>query len=420
MKTCNSARPFGKQPLPDFFNRNEGYNAKRGQLHLGLRVNYRREIINPDGSVAFRSPWRHNLILDSGLDKIGTTGICSCFSAGVIGTGTSPTERDSGATTISVTSGVATASANFFEAQDVGRLLRLDTGEQYYVTNFTDVQNVDVVGAGDAAASEGTIYYVNDTQLDTEHKRTGSYRTGTGDNESTYDGTLERWTHKRTYLFSAEAGPVTIREVGWSDGTGVQTLFGRDVLPGLGDSLLAGQQYVISIELIVSVGPSVQTAVGNVGTGCDTSGDYILAGVGAKVFQTVAASGASGALGGLEPANTLTGGFDQRPKTYWRLSDFTLPSDPTTADVSQSGWTAVNTSKAAYTPGNFFRDTNNVTLDVNTGNGDHYGFAMGSNADSQGANGSLSVIQKFTTPITKLNTQTLSWGWRTSWQRLFS
>lgn len=384
----------------------------RKQIGLGLRVRYRREILGVDGRRVWRSKWDNNLILDSGLDKIGSGLICDAFTFGVIGTGTDPVQRDSGAITISIASGVATASAGFFEAGDVGRLLRLNSGEQGYISAFNSTTSVDV-SAPDAAAAEGAVFYVNRTQLQTEHKRTSGYRTESGDNSSTWNNTLKTWTHRRTYLFSAEAGTVTIQEVGWSNGGNPTTLFGIDVLGGGGDTLLAGQQYVITVEVIVAWSPGTPAAVGNVGTGMDTSGDAGLACLSSQVISIIAASGATTGSTGTaqgEPAGNVTGNAGMMVAAS---EAFTAPT-ATNGTINPPAGDEVNGSKAGYSAGTFVRDWS-ATFSVSQANYDIHGLCA-----RRGGGASMFFGQLFTAPQTKLATQTLTVGIRWSWDRVFS
>src|SRR5690606_11548336 len=155
------------------------------------------------------------------------------FTSAVVGTGTDPVRRDSGAVTLSRAGTTVTASAGFFEAADVGRLLKMDTGEDMRVISFASSTSVEVDTSRPIAATPGTVWYVNQTALVSESKRSNTYSTDGGANGSTF--LVDTWTHKRTFVFSAEAGPVVYREIGWSwTNTVGANLFGRDLLAGAG------------------------------------------------------------------------------------------------------------------------------------------------------------------------------------------
>lgn len=226
-------------------------------------VRYTVAVIDADGRVVSQRGPKRNLILDSGLNALASTSWTDQFQTAHVGTGTTPTKRDSGAVTFTRTGSTVTASAGFFEAADVGRLLRFDTGEEVRITAYSDAQTVTTADSGSIAASEGTVWYVNQTALISQSKTTSTYATTGGANGSSFASGV--WTHKRTFLFSAEAGSVTYREIGWSASGG--SLFGRDLLAGVGVSLIAGQQLRVTVELSVTYSQLVSTAFGDVGSG---------------------------------------------------------------------------------------------------------------------------------------------------------
>ena len=271
------------------------------KVHAAASVRYQITVLGPDGRVAFALPPKRNLILDQGLDGIAARTWTASFTAAVVGTGTTPTKRDSGAITFSRAGSTVTASAGFFEAADVGRLLKFDTGEEVRITAFVDAQNVTTSTSGAIAAAEGTVWYVNQTGLATEVKRTSTFGTSAGECDSTFSAGT--WTHKRTFIFSAEAGVVNYREIGWSHTTTPgNNLFGRDLLAGLGVTLAAGQQLKVSVELSVAYSPATSSAWTNVITGWSQDGAH---GITASHVSFVNTNGTSGGGGGqeLEPSS---------------------------------------------------------------------------------------------------------------------
>ncbi|MFW6217511.1 MAG: hypothetical protein ACOC4K_00810, partial [Verrucomicrobiota bacterium] len=164
-------------------------------VNTSLAVRYGLAVLSPDGSER-RIAQRRNLIMDSGLDRLASTLLCNCFRWAAYGDGTTPTKRDSGTVQIGFAGGVATSNAVFFEPDDVGRLIKLDSGEEAYVTGFTDNQTVSISNADTVTAGEGTIWYVDQTALANELAVTNSYSSNSGDNGTSYfDGVV---THKRT------------------------------------------------------------------------------------------------------------------------------------------------------------------------------------------------------------------------------
>lgn len=240
--------------------------------HMGAQVHYALAVIDAaTGRKVSRWNRRRNLILDSGLDRVATMAWAAIFTHAVIGTGTTPTKRDSGAVTFTRSGAVVTASAGFFVADDVGRLLKLDSGEEMYVTAYTSATEVTVSTSGALDASEGTIWYVNQTGLTAETKRTNTYDTSGGANGTTFAGNAA--TMKRTFMFSAEAATVTYREIGWSHtATAGNNLFGRDLLAGAGVTLTAGQILKVVVELSITFGPQPAAAWSPVISGWTQSG----------------------------------------------------------------------------------------------------------------------------------------------------
>lgn len=251
-------------------------------ISQAAQVHYRVSVLDARGREVRTLPRRRNLILNQGLDGIAVRTWVASFTSAAVGTGTTPTKRDSGAITFARSGTLVTASAGFFEAADVGRLLKFDSGEEMYVTTFHDALTVTVGTSGTLAASEGTMWYVNQTGLTAESKRSSTVSSP----GSTYlAGT---WTHTRTFLFSAETGTVNYREIGWSHSpTAGANLFGRDLLAGVGVTLVANQQLRVTVELAVSYSPVVPTAYTNVITGWSANGTCGIEYVGSEGVQTL-------------------------------------------------------------------------------------------------------------------------------------
>lgn len=240
---------------------------------IGAAVHYTISVLDPDGREVERRARKRNLVLDQGLNLVATTAWCNLFSVAAVGTGTTPVKRDSGAILFTRAANVVTADAGFFEAGDVGRLLKFDSGEEMYITAFTDAQNVSVSVSGALpGGTPGTVWYVNQTALTTEVKRASTYGGDSGDNGMTFS--LGSMVNKRTFIFSAEAGSVTYNEVGWSNtGAAGANLFGRDVISG-GVTLSAGQQLKVIVELTLTATPQALTAYASVISGWTQPGAF--------------------------------------------------------------------------------------------------------------------------------------------------
>jgi len=396
----------------------------RKEIHIGqsARVEYRRGARNPDGSVDWfnNGEWDHNLILDSGLDSVASRFWVENIAYGVAGTGTNPVERDSGATTFTASAGTVTASANFFEAADANRLLVLDDGSQGYITAYTSPTQVTWNGPDVAVGSQGGVFYVNRTALQTEVKRTSTYRTSTGDNGSTWSAVNGEWEFKRTFLFSTESGSVTYKEIGWSWGTTGTALFGMDVFSGGGDALVSGQQYLIQVKLVLRISPALAAvAAPDVGSGgWNTEGDIVLNSVGTDTsnafpaFASIQTTGVRyGSYGGLEPCHVQD--QEGRNQMTFATANFTLGTAATAGGVADVTGITKSTGASSYVTGSFTR-THSASLSVSEANGLIYGITK-----CAGFTSNRVMAVKFDTPQTKDNVHTVKAYFRYTWNRRF-
>lgn len=130
---------------------------------------------------------------------LGRPHLVHAFHLALWGTGTTPTYVDSGAVTVTIAAGTATASAGIFTAGMVGELLVTDDGTEQYITAFGTTTSVSVSGSNSAVAQLFTVWAVNQVGLATEVKRTNTYLTGAGNCGTTSNtGTATR-TLKRTF-----------------------------------------------------------------------------------------------------------------------------------------------------------------------------------------------------------------------------
>lgn len=373
--------------------------------HTLFQLRVTRVILNSDGTEFKRVERKKNLVLDQGLDNVAAYSYATLTRYCHRGTGTNPFIRDSGSVTFTVASGTVTASSNFFEAGDTGRLLKLDSGEEYYLT-YVSATQCTVTGA-DAAASEGTIYYVNRTTLQTETDRTLTCRTSAGDNERSYNGTFRQFTYRRSHLFPAESGSITYQEIGWGP-VNTTALFSGLVLSGGGDSLVAGQQYLVISELIITPTPTESTPAPDVGSGgWNTEGDINIesqTSIPSRAFSTIDSSGAPTGTGVVEP---------YVPSEIAALgATFTLVTPMGTADIGAPAgtvWKAA--SLGSYAPSQFYIDKV-ATFGVSEANMTWHG--VGHFAPS--TNRILSL--KFDTPQVKDDEHTVIVVFRFSWQRV--
>jgi hypothetical protein len=221
-------------------------------LHTRAAVFYRASVIDAaTGAEVAALPRKKNLILDQGLDRVAVDRWQDCIRYAAAGSNATPTRRDSGAVTVTRAGNVCTASAGFFDPADVGRLFKWNTGQEAKISAYTSPTQVSTATAGAIAAAAGTVWSVNQTGLFAELRRTNTYGNAGGDNSLVLDGGANTLTQRRTFVFPPEGGLVTYREVGWSHDGG--DLFGRDVLPGAGLTLVAGQQLKIVLDLVLTL-----------------------------------------------------------------------------------------------------------------------------------------------------------------------
>lgn len=369
------------------------------------------------GQRTWLTDYRPHLILDSGMDKVASTRWAPCFSGFLIGNAVSPTpvRRDSNLVTISASGTTATASGNFFEAGDVGRIIKWDDidGTERYISAYNSPTDVTLSSAATVAATTAVIWYVNVSALDANVAQTRSFGVDTGDNDSSFSGNV--LTMKRTMIGSALAGATTVTEIGFSNNQTNSDLFDRDVISG-GFPLSAGDQPLAEVNLILTFDPSTPLAVGDVGTGCDTSGTLQYQGFN---FGTSGTSGSYISSVGSNGSNVGDGtNQNAEPSLYTRLciftSDFTQSAFAPGTSLSPAGSFQLPIGQnilQAYSAGSFYRDTLHNLL-VGDAIGTIYGLGFMNNA----GNGCWGTL-KFTTPFTKDGTQVLNLRTRKSWSR---
>lgn len=377
---------------------------------LGAAVHYSVNVLNPDGTVARRIPRKKNLILDSGLDLVASNPWAYLTLYAAAGTGTDPVRRDTGAINLSRSGTTVTADAGFFEAADVGRLIKFDSGEEMYVTAYTDTTHVEVDQSGTIAAGPGTVWYVNRTGLAAETKRTNTYGSNSGDNETTYVGGT--FTMKRTFVFAAEAGSVTYNEIGWSPiNTSGNNLFGMDIISG-GASLSAGQQLQVVVQLSITLSPQNPQVYTNVITGWSQNGQFGIESVPLNDSRVISYVDTTGA-----PQIQISGkaAFEgDGTKQICLSTDTTALSAITGSNINVTGIIKENeAAKQIYVSGSFYRDFI-VSFAVGEGNS----AAIRSIVVDNGALRIFRVL--LDAAETKDSAHTLSITFRLSWGRVLT
>lgn len=317
--------------------------------HTLAAVFFEMTVLNEDGSVARVLPKKRNLLLDRGLNELADRKWTELFAYFALGTSSNPTSRDSALTTVTVAGGIATASAGFFEAADVGRLLKADSGAERTITGYTSPTVVNVAG-GDVAESQFTVWYVNDTSLGAlDH--TFNLRSGdSGDHGWSWNGetgVLSTWVTRVSAAVSAAAK--TFKEIGWATSPG-GLVNGRALINGgVGDTLVTGQKYKVKLTLERTITPRVARACPQV-AGWTGTAQEICECAGYSYWNTSGDSVASGAI--MEPSSTGD----------WFLSATAAPlralifrGDGTQPDLGTIGGSMVGATNSAYVANSFRR-----------------------------------------------------------------
>ena len=217
------------------------------------------------GRVKRDNGWQNNLILNQGLESPSLRQWPTCFTHATCGTGTTPTQDDSGATTANqVGTAVTLAGGSFvFNSGNVGDIIKWDTNEEARITAYVGPTSVTVTPSASVSASEFTLYRASQVAMATETagKRTSTYLSGAGNCETVYTPASGLMAMRRTYDFTTEVGSVTYTEVGISHtATVAANLFAR-ILLSVPANLVAGDQLRVIYEIQLTLTPFAPRAI---------------------------------------------------------------------------------------------------------------------------------------------------------------
>lgn len=291
---------------------------------------------------------KKNLILDSGLNAMARSNAlslaCTPASASVvclIGGGTNPNSIASGGVTFTQVTTTITASGSFFTSAMVGCIFKYGTGGggvEYYITAFTNATTVTVnTSATVASPTVATVWFVQQTTLQTFLFQSSTYQTNSGDCGSTISG--NQVTHKRTYVFAQQGSPYTVNEIGYASGVVSNRVLGRLVL-GSSDIVGITNFYVVVISITVTYSPSVPLTVTNVGTNINTAGTLMIEGMNCQIVNSV---GAVVANPGSAPSTILdvSGNLMFKTATYTQNGTINSSSGASAAsrlDAGSASW----------------------------------------------------------------------------------
>jgi len=393
-------------------------------LHYGLKGRCQVSVLQ-GGIIVREYPMISNLILNQGLDKIASNLIPKCFEFAVCGTGSTPTEADGGANTISISSGTVTVSVIGFlagDSSDVGKTIKLtSSGNTYLITSFISTTQCVVSPASTIGPDNFFVYNTNQVGLATEVKRSNTYLTGAPNCQTFTTGNVTVMT--RTYDFTAEGSPITYNEVGFSEtNSSGSNLFSRVKLP-TGVPLLTGQQLRVQYSVSIAVSPVTPQTYGSSPIIGWAGATGTMQHIGIPLGIVSASNGSTQA--GTAPFVNVPDGFFYvcvEPAQTLNLNLF-ISSDASahgtygTLHDGSAGGTLQASSSSSYVAGTYTIDKF-TTFPVGAANATNWRsfnislFNSGSGAESTGPR------FLFDTSQTKLSTFTLTLGFRLSWGRV--
>lgn len=359
-------------------------------MKLGIRANLN---ILRDGKRIPVLKNQRNLILDTGMQDIGQRGTEQFQTYCHWGDDNTGNSTDSGATTMTQSGTTVTASAGFFSAGMVGQLLKPDAGgSETYITTYNSPTEVVVDVSQTVAATEFTVWAVDQTTLQNEVQRTSSTQ---GTNNETLSGGV--FSINRTHIFSAVGSAQTVREVGW--GHGNDTTVGSRVVLGSPVSLSSGDQLEVESHFEIVQSPQTAASTDPTGDEGDFSMQTQIEGVGLAAYDNVWYGLEPSALGELyiltsAPAfNTYGTARNVNSITHSEHSFDSESSDPGAPPWEKTFTWNLSTSEA------------NTTI---------YGFGVGQ--DALGSN-QVGLRCNLDTPQAKSSLQTLDIVVTVSWDR---
>ena len=232
-------------------------------IHASSQVasgRYKVQVVNSrTGQIVEERPWAKNLILNNGLDGIALRSWADSFTYCAAGTGNTPTQLDSGATTATQSTTSVTSSANFFQNSDIGSLIRWDSGALAVITGYTSATQVTVSNSATVSAGQFTLYRIDQTGLFTEISRSTGYLSGAGNCGTSYVANTVKM--KRTYEFDPEGSSRNYAELGFSwDNAPGQNCFSRVLIEGGAVTVQTDFQLRVIYELSVTITPNTPTS----------------------------------------------------------------------------------------------------------------------------------------------------------------
>lgn len=345
--------------------------------HSQFKVEVRCGQKSPDGKISWLTPKEHNLINNGGMAMLSEYWACQCTENVYLETGGRVNARYSGSTLIEQ-NGTSITSDNPFFLNDQtdalnNRLLVFDDGTQTWIAGYNDVDDVDAGTSQTVAPQPATIYYVEETSMDSFVVASTTYDTNPGSNENswTVDTTNLTITNKRTVEFPVEASDITYKAVGWTPLAGDgQDIFGRKVVTF---TVTAGSQPIVEVTIsrVINI---TERGFTNIFTGMSTDGARMNM-MGSASYNNIAYYSSINTSTGATVAPTATSTFLECKVTEdmkMALGEYSAALDLANIDITGSTY-ATKTVTPVYTAGTFFVDyiatftRNDIeTADLNT------------------------------------------------------
>lgn len=258
-----------------------------------------RQINAKSGRVVAETPFRKNLVMDGGLNALaGSTNatVPAAFFAGCrVGSGSTADKISSGAVTFTQSGTTITADAPFFTAGMNGWLFKYGSGTggaESYITFVNSTTATSSVSATVAVGEVAAVWNVTRTALETLLYSSATYETTAGACSTGVAANVV--TFQRTFNFAQQVASYNVNEVGYFSSITGTTIFGRLVLPAT-EVVNPTNFLQVVLQFVVTYSPSAITAVGDVGTNIDTSGNAMLENLAAGSSGAIAAVLSTGA-----------------------------------------------------------------------------------------------------------------------------
>jgi hypothetical protein len=333
----------------------------KDMMHTRFRIDVRCGNKDPKtGKITWVTKKEHNLINNDGLAMLKDYWVTQCTENVYLETGGGVNARYSGSTLVTQTGTSITSDAAFFlndQSDSINnRLLVFDSGAETYITGYNDVDDVDAGTSQNIPAQPATIYYVEETHMDTFAKASTTYETTPGSNENTWAvaSNVLTITNKRTVEFPVEASDITYKGVGWTPLTGDdQAVFGRKVID---IPVSAATQPVVEVTITRKMNVDVVPFT-NIFTGVTVDGDYMNM-MGSASYNGVAYYSSINTSTGATVAPTAPSTFLECKASEdmkMALGEYTSALDLTNIDITGSTYVA-KTVTPSYTPGTYYVD----------------------------------------------------------------